>query len=94
MERTNTEIKLIKPAKFGGYGRQAGLPGSANNLKDVEFSLRCPPDIQPNTRIVVVCGVNNYEDTASPSNDGWFLSDFYPFYHLFSGLGESNIIQS
>ena len=26
---------------------------------------------------------------ASPKSDGWFLSDFYLFYHLFRGLGVS-----
>jgi hypothetical protein len=25
---------------------------------------------------------------ASPRKDGWFLSDFYMFHHLFRGLGK------
>lgn len=60
---------------FGGHGRKPG----AENL---EFLTFCPPDVQPNTRIIALCGANDYNDNASPESDGWFLSDFYLFLHL------------
>ncbi|KAI9678811.1 MAG: hypothetical protein M1817_005870 [Caeruleum heppii] len=53
----------------------------------VRFSTSCPPDIQPNTRILTLCGVNDEADGASPQEDGWFLSDFYLFHHLLRGIG-------
>ncbi|KAL8903134.1 MAG: hypothetical protein Q9207_004121 [Kuettlingeria erythrocarpa] len=52
------------------------------------FNMHTPPDITPNTRIIAVCGVPTKD--AAPHNDGWFISDFFAFYHLFHGLGESD----
>jgi hypothetical protein len=82
-------IPNITPATFGGYGRQAGPYGG---LQGVEFTARCPPDVQRNTRIIAVCGIS--EATASPKDDGWFLSDFFLFHHLLGsrGTGFFNII--
>lgn len=76
----------LKPTDFGGYGRRAGPYGG---LKGMEFSSRCPPAIKPRTRIIGVCGINDYLNASSPSSDGWFHSDFYLFHYLFSGTGES-----
>lgn len=135
----------VEPAKFGADGRsvQGGRDDeSKGRLRNITFSSRCPPDIQPNTRIIALCGITDYtgdlttpptSDTdttlpakksgtllskgkqlfkspskrkeqkgkgkaenstaqkagsASPVQDGWFLSDFYLFHHLFRGLGE------
>ncbi|KAK2753836.1 hypothetical protein FQN55_000200 [Onygenales sp. PD_40] len=55
--------------------------GLANNMA---FRTSCPPDVPPKSRIVAVCGITDYNGLASPSEDGWFLSDFYLFYHLLS----------
>jgi len=40
-----------------------------------EFSSLTPPDVQNDTRIIAVVGIDN-EDDAAPDNDGWFISDF------------------
>ena len=64
----------IQPAMIGGYGRriEAGKPDpSRGGLIVHEFSSRSPPDIQPNTRIVAVCGVTDFpcSDSHEPSSD-------------------------
>jgi hypothetical protein len=46
--------RAIKPAEFGGYGKEPGGPSTAYGLRDREFASLCPPDIQPNTRILAV----------------------------------------
>lgn len=128
----------ISPNTIGGVSR---IPKGLENLT---FLTSCPPVVQPNTRIIALCGITDYrpthdelssdddsEDTrsgglsklvgkgknflsavnpskakrqerkeakrlkaqpeglASPKRDGWFLSDFFLFYHLFRGLGVS-----
>ncbi|KAH9218098.1 hypothetical protein DL95DRAFT_434438 [Leptodontidium sp. 2 PMI_412] len=42
----------------------------------------CPPDIQPNTRIIGVCGVTDTVGMAAPGRDGWFHSDMWAFHGL------------
>ncbi len=60
-----------------------------------EFDTHNLPDIQPNTRIIAICGINDSHDPeaefgdASPRADGWFFSDFYAFNYLLKGLGHS-----
>lgn len=78
--------EMLSPAELGGWGRGAGEDGGLGNIK---FSSRCPPTIWPSTRIIAVCGANDYKGASSPLHDGWFHSDFYLFHHLFSGLGKS-----
>ena len=51
-------------------------------LIGVEFPARCMPDVSARTRVVAVCGITDIKGRASPSKDGWFLSDFYLFNHL------------
>lgn len=41
------------------------------------------PDIQPETHIIGLVGIDDND------SDGWFLSDFYLFKHLLAGLGRS-----
>ena len=63
---------------IGGYGRQietGELDPSRGGLVDQEFSSHSPPDIQPNTRIVAVCGVTDFpvrgnQDPSSDEDDG------------------------
>jgi len=134
----------VEPATFGAYGRKVQghqEDDSKGGLKNFIFSSRCPPDVQPNTRIVALCGISDWNGPqaspsssgtdapsptkkatllskgkeflkspstrwkqkgrnrtkesnarkvgmASPREDGWFLSDFYLFHHLFRGLGK------
>lgn len=142
--------KEVYPPTIGGYGRQFGVQipdQSRGGLASLAFSTWSPPDIQPQTRIIALCGVTDYtgkpsldfssssdnaslkksfsgkgkkgmerlvsgtknyftssktskrlrrknkkkkplpSGLASPEADGWFLSDFFMFYHLFKGLG-------
>ncbi|OKL56072.1 hypothetical protein UA08_08591 [Talaromyces atroroseus] len=58
--------------------------GTTQDLEGLSFPVACPPDIGPKTRLVAVCGCTDEEGQASPEKDGWFLSDFYLFHHLFS----------
>ena len=63
---------------IGGYGRQietGELDPSRGGLVGQEFSSRSPPDIQPNTRIVAVCGVTDFrlkgnDEPSSDEDDG------------------------
>ncbi|KKZ67182.1 hypothetical protein EMCG_07127 [[Emmonsia] crescens] len=50
--------------------------------EDKAFFSFCPPDVQPNTRVIALCGVTDFRNNASPKADGWFLSDFFLFHHL------------
>lgn len=43
---------------------------------------------QLRTRIIALCGVNDWHDNASPQEDGRFLSDFYLFHHLLEETGK------
>jgi hypothetical protein len=73
------DMQKLKPTDFGGHGRASGICGG---LWDREFISFCPPDVQPRTRVIGVCGVNDFKDAASPQQDGWFISDFYLFHYL------------
>jgi hypothetical protein len=53
----------------------------------IDRETASPPDIKPTTHLLAVCGTT--EELADPTEDGWFLSDFYLFNHLFKGLGKS-----
>jgi hypothetical protein len=71
--------RTLKPADFRGFGRGEGALGGLNHD---EFASFCPPDVQPNTRIIAVCGASDTISYGSLDKDGWFFSDFYLFYHL------------
>jgi hypothetical protein len=71
--------QAIRPQDIGGYGKGSGRHGGIENLS---FATHCPPDVQPGTRIIAICGVADVDRSASPQVDGWFYSDFYLFHHL------------
>ncbi|KAI4144478.1 MAG: hypothetical protein L6R39_004167, partial [Caloplaca ligustica] len=73
-------VQSGKPATFGGAIKDPAL------LEKV-FTTHTVPDVYPNTRIIAVCGVTDFNDEASPAKDGWFLSDFYAFNFLLNGIG-------
>lgn len=54
------------------------------------FTSTTLPDVDPRSHVIGLVGIHDHEDTASPANDGWLLSDFYLFYHLFNGLCKSH----
>ncbi|KAG4413865.1 hypothetical protein IFR04_013009 [Cadophora malorum] len=66
----------LNPADIRGFARRNG------GLLDKEFIATCPPDVQPNTRIIGVCGVTDTVGMAAPGEDGWFHSDFWAFHYL------------
>lgn len=66
----------FNPADIRGFARKNG------GLLDHEFITNCPPDIQPNTRIIAVCGVTDTVGMAAPGRDGWFHSDMWAFHGL------------
>ena len=57
------------------------------------------PDVKPNTKIIGVCGISDWNPSgnmqdaglASPKEDGWFFSDFYLFHHLFKDVASDQI---
>ncbi|MCJ1407088.1 hypothetical protein MMC19_001158 [Ptychographa xylographoides] len=80
---------MVEPAKYGGYGQVKNeLFGG---LKGCAYPSLCPPSVTNNTIIVAVCGPNDFKDNASPTNDGWFFSDFFLFYHLLKGTASKQI---
>jgi hypothetical protein len=71
--------QTLKPGDFRGFGRGEGnLGGFVND----EFASHCPPDVQPNTRIIAVCGASDTTGYGSPDKDGWIFSDFFLYHHL------------
>jgi hypothetical protein len=80
----SSSSKQINPSTYGGFGRDVGPLGG---LGEKKFSTRCPPDVQPNTRIIAVCGISDIQGMANPSLDGWFFSDFFLFHYLLQDSG-------
>ncbi len=81
--------RIVEPAKLGGFGKD--FAQEQDGLRGRVFASMCPPDISPGTRIVAVCGPNDYMDNASPDNDGWIFSDFYLFHHLFRDTSPNQV---
>ncbi|KAL2829269.1 hypothetical protein BDW59DRAFT_142411 [Aspergillus cavernicola] len=74
----------IRPAEFSDFhviGRQTG---TKQELVGREFLTHCPPDLPPRHRVLALLGTTDIGDDASPSEDGWFMSDFYLFHYLLS----------
>ena len=49
-----------------------------------KFVTHTIPDITPKTRIIAVLGIE--QKNAGPGDDGWFLSDFFAFWHVLNGF--------
>jgi hypothetical protein len=75
-------MQTITPKEIPGFGPVGRTTGRLEDLAGMEFTTYCPPDVQPRTRIMAVCGVTDYLNDASPSSSGFFMSDFYLFYHI------------
>ena len=75
-------MQTITPREIPGFVPVGRTTGSLEDLAGMEFTTFCPPDVQPRTRIMGICGVTDCDDDASPSKSGFFLSDFYLFYHI------------
>ncbi|KAI4090307.1 MAG: hypothetical protein LQ344_004855 [Seirophora lacunosa] len=74
------KMKIGQPSTYGGKF----LEKTVARPQYEKFNTHTPPDITTKTRILAVCGIQ--PKNASPNEDGWFLSDFFAFYHLFRGL--------
>ncbi|KAJ5669935.1 uncharacterized protein N7477_005298 [Penicillium maclennaniae] len=61
-----------------------GRRRTQQDLAGREFLTHCPPDLPPRHRILALLGITDKDGLASPSEDGWFASDFYMFHHLLS----------
>lgn len=60
---SGTTMAQAEPATFGAYGRsvQGGRDDeSKDGLENLPSSSKSPPDVQPNTRMVAVCGITDY----------------------------------
>jgi hypothetical protein len=79
-------MDTIRPSDISGFNAVGRVTGTTKDLEQMSFVSLCPPDVSPKTRIIAVCGVSDSNDEASPKADGWLLSDFYLFHHLFSPL--------
>lgn len=76
------------------------LPESSLQITGPTFLSRCAmPDVQPNAKIVAVCGINDWNETgnkelpgeASPERFGWAFSDFYLFHHLLKDVASDQV---
>ena len=86
--KLSTALQNIQLGKPQTHGRV--LLDKANEKRLYpEFNTHTPPDITPNTTILAVLGIDPRE--AAPNRDGWFLSDFFAFYHMFRGPTKNQI---
>ena len=74
------KLAFEKPTTFGGIIKDPAL-------RETTFLTQTVPDVQPHTRILAVCGVTDHGNAASPTHDGWLLSDFYAFNILLRDEG-------
>ena len=85
MAASSSPATKADPPELNFFPKDASLLG-------LEFAARCPPDISHRTRIVAACGITDIGDLASPTVDGWFISDFWIFNHLLRGIPVANQI--
>ncbi|CAG7948665.1 unnamed protein product [Penicillium nalgiovense] len=75
----------IRPDAFPDFFTVGRRSGTRQDLAGREFLTHCPPpDLPPRHRILALLGITDKDDLASPSEDGWFVSDFYLFHYLLS----------
>ena len=86
-------INIEAPLGSGGIIKDPALTGTSF------LSRTAIPDVQPNTRIIAVCGITDWHDPekpdnvgdASPKESGWFLSDFYYLHHMFQPISSDQV---
>ncbi|KAI4132540.1 MAG: hypothetical protein LQ338_000639 [Usnochroma carphineum] len=70
-------LTQTEPSLLGGEGRQMDVANqhydtTFGGLRGRTFRSCCPPDVQPNTRIIAICGITDYtgpETVGSSSGD-------------------------
>lgn len=60
-----------------------------SNRTPISFVCDVPPVVHNNTHIVAV--THPTVSRGGPTDEGWFLSDFYAFNYLYHGLGASQV---
>ena len=79
LQKALSSMKVGEPETFGDSMKDA----DNRQIKYEQFNTHTPPDITKKTRIIAVLGIT--QEKATPYRDGWFLSDFLAFWHLFNG---------
>lgn len=75
LQKSLKRLSFQNPESFGGhYYRRPPI---------AQFATHVPPDITSNTHVFGVLGIEQKQ--AMPWKDGWFLSDFFAFWHLLQG---------
>ncbi|OBT82895.1 hypothetical protein VE02_08585 [Pseudogymnoascus sp. 03VT05] len=73
---------------------------TAEFLTGESFLSSCHlPDIKPNTKIVGICGITNWNKengpklsgNAAPNKEGWHFTDFYLFHHLLKDVASDQV---
>ncbi|OBT63976.1 hypothetical protein VE03_06003 [Pseudogymnoascus sp. 23342-1-I1] len=57
------------------------------------------PDVKPNTKIVGICGISDWNEkndpelpgNAAPHREGWYFADFYLFHHLLKEVASDQV---
>ncbi|KAJ5836518.1 hypothetical protein N7447_002544 [Penicillium robsamsonii] len=75
-------MATIRPDIFHDFYTMGRATGTKEDLAGREFLTHCPPDVPPRHRIVALLGTTDLNDASRPSEDGWFVSDFYLFHYL------------
>ncbi|KAL1600713.1 hypothetical protein SLS60_007101 [Paraconiothyrium brasiliense] len=81
-----TDLQNLNLGPSGPKGREYKGMGT-KTIDPAMFSARLFPGDIDNTRVLAVCGIP--PEDSHPAEDGWFLSDFFAFKHVLSGLGKS-----
>lgn len=79
LRKALTNMRVGEPETFGGIFQSE----TSQRRQYEQFTTHTPRDITANTRVIAVLGIT--QETAAPDVDGWFLSDFCAFWHLFNG---------
>jgi hypothetical protein len=78
-------VRVNEPTTFGGKFNKEEDKSTARLYREIVTST--PPDITRETRVVAVCGVQQFE--AMPSKDGWIVADMMLLYALLGGTSTS-----
>lgn len=80
LQKSLDRLALENPESFGGHYYQQD---PTLRLPITQFATHVPPDITSDTHVFGVLGIE--QKFAMPQRDGWFLSDFFAFWHVLNG---------
>ncbi|KFY03673.1 hypothetical protein V490_00107 [Pseudogymnoascus sp. VKM F-3557] len=73
---------------------------TAQFLTGESFLSHCwLPDVKPNTKILGICGITDWNEendptlpgAAAPNQEGWHFADFYLFHHMLKGVASDQV---